>query len=179
MIACAMTWKSSWVAYGGQGWRYPTAADSRVAFHEAGHAVIARKLGLSCGMVTLEPAMNGPKAEIAWRYYPKRPNATQEQANAAFAIAMYAGREAERMICGEPEEGTDRHDRELAHDAVGDDPGLESELRAWAAAMVQEHRETIEWFARALLQSGTLIPLEADSLVAQLSPPGEHWLHDV
>jgi hypothetical protein len=96
MIACAMTWKSSWVAYGGQGRRYPTAADSRVAFQEAGHAVIARKLGLSCGMVTLEPAMNGPKAEIAWRYYPKRPNATQEQANAAFAIAIYAGREAER-----------------------------------------------------------------------------------
>jgi hypothetical protein len=149
-----------------------------VAIHEAGHAVIARKLGLSCGRVTIEPEDrmraerdgNGKlrlvpdgriiaHAQIARRWYPRK-TATQQECDEAYAVALYAGVEATRVICGKARLNDGRHDDEDAAAVIGDDPALEAELRARANALVREHRALIEQVATALLERRTLYGAE-------------------
>lgn len=162
-----------------------TEVSSNVAAtHEAAHAVIGRKLGLCCGSVTIVPERfvraikrpHGPgytmvsdpvlaHADIGRRFYPKRPEATDQECDEAFCIALYAGAEAERVIYGK-REGNDARDRELAARVLG--PGaraIEPELRARANELVREHRGAIEWVAKALLQRRTLYPIQVNAVI--------------
>ena len=153
------------------------------AIHEAAHAVIARKLGLSCGLVTLVPEDkvraeldgNGKfvrlvpdgkliaHAEISQRWSPPKKTSAQERAE-AYAVALYAGHEAELEICGKAV-GNNAHDRDSAVSAVGDDPVLVMELRDRARGLVREHRAVIERVADALLERRTLYGGEVHVLV--------------
>lgn len=160
------------------------------AIHEAAHAVVARKLGLSCGYVTIEPerfmrlaqSHGGTTrtlvpehslghAEIARRFYPKRDASTAE-CDQAFCVALYAGAEAEIVINGKQEHCN--QDREHAARVLGADAArLEPELRARANALVQEHRAAIEWVAKALDQQRTLIPLQVSAVLALVDAMAE------
>ena len=154
-----------------------------VAVHEAAHAVVGRKLGLRCGKVTLEHeertrfwrddhgvfkwAPDGESiahAELSARWYPRR-EGDQREADEAYVTALYAGHEAERVICGEAK-GNDVHDRENAAKVIGDDPELEAELRARARTVVIAHRADIEMIATALLERRTLFGGEVHVMLA-------------
>lgn len=156
------------------------------AIHEAAHAVIARVLGLSCGKVTLEPETRirgerdgsgkvvfvhepGPlaHAEISRRSYAsvKYPGAGTKQAcDEAFVIQLYAGHEAECLICGEAEHN-DTHDREDAAAILGDALHREAELRRKARELVVEHRAMIEQVATALLEHRTLYGMQVHMMM--------------
>ena len=132
------------------------------AIHESAHAVIARKLGLSCGKVTLEPSRSIRSlahAEIAHRWYPNRGAGTRQECDEAYVIALYAGHEADRALCSK-EEHNDTHDREDAASVLGDAVHLEAQLRRKALALVREHSADIELVATALLERRTLYGAE-------------------
>lgn len=145
------------------------------AVHEAGGAVVARMLGLTCGRATLVPDYEEP-AEVAyffeavhafeWRHH----HSHRYRDDRAFwhgkIIATMAGAEAEREILGSCLEGNG-HGRQQ-WDLVGDNLGYSDDwskraarLRRFARQLVKRHRSAILHFAKQLIAADQLDDLLA------------------
>ena len=75
--------------------RYETAV------HEAGHAVIARVLGIPAGEVTIRPTQDHSLGHSVFadpRFDWRRGDGSKARAANAFAVALFAGAEAERIL---------------------------------------------------------------------------------
>ena len=162
------------------------------AYHEAGHAVVARALGLSCGGATIEVRhpRGGGRADIhdtekclrAW----KRLGRVRKLSTAIHAqmMATMAGAEAEAELLGVKQLGTSgndlwepRHDFLdlagiflLAEELFGDDwddafNKLEPRLRCITRTLVRRHSNKIERVAEALLAKRTLTGKKIDELI--------------
>lgn len=154
-----------------------------VAIHEAGHAVIGRVLGLSCGKVTVEPEpprraiwsesgelivahKDGPDAHAEiWRRWSPWDSGTQKQLDQAYVVMTLAGAEAERVLCGTVEPGIDAGDLRIATRVIGNNPERLAKLRRKANALVRKHAVDIEKVATALLERGTLYDLQVSRLL--------------
>ena len=162
------------------------------AYHEAGHTVIGRVLGLLCGDVTIDSLNPGWSGETiildpirVWRRGdgPRRPLAE------AYCVAIYAGTAAERIILdGEVDDFDIYHDDDHS-DALGDFdrawsiirtigvPGskyaaddieirYEARLRRRSSKLVRLHRDRIELVASDLQERGTLYTEEVDAIIS-------------
>ena len=162
------------------------------AIHEAGHAVIARVLGLTCGSATIIPNEDEDEAGHAliadpWKTASDWDQALMEaverggsfrchDARSAFRgriIAMMAGAEAENELLGRCS-GGDWHDRtEIEWMAASratkfpDDlwQRYEPRMRRQTRRLVHKHRDKIERIAAALLEHDTLHPDEIETLI--------------
>lgn len=164
------------------------------AYHEAGHAVIGRVLGLVCGSVTIVPDAGG-----VGRTTTKSPLATLEEWDArgrsrpndlrsiyrAYIVELMAGREAAEFYCGPGDsfvgDGDDiRQIKNLIHTTYDLDlsyfglppRNLDSDfdlnrLRKAARGLCIRHREKIERVATILLERLTLTADETDAIVRQ------------
>jgi ATP-dependent Zn protease len=159
-----------------------TKLDKRqaTAYHEAGHAVIGRVLGLVCGEVTVVPniedSVGHAHVENPIHRWERGDGSRTELAD-SFCISLYAGAEAEKTILGSNDVG-DGPDCDRATAClkiigvrgaafVGDDvwERHEDRLRQKAARLVRLHRHQIEIVAQALLECGTLQAEEIDALL--------------
>jgi ATP-dependent Zn protease len=151
------------------------------AYHEAGHAVIGRILGLACGGATIDPAEGRFGYAVienplhSWT----RGAGTRKALAHNFCIALYAGGEAERTLMSSQNIG-DSVDCERVRSClkmvgvrsarfVGDDvwERHEEKLRSKAARFVLNYRDLIEAVAQSLLNSKTLTAEEIDALVTK------------
>jgi ATP-dependent Zn protease len=164
------------------------------AFHEAGHAVIGRVLGLVCGSVTIVPDAVGLGCAAT-----KSPLATLDEWDArgrsrfngrdlrsvyrAYIMQLMAGREAAELCCGPGGsfigDGDDiRQIEHLIHctydldcsyfDLPRCDPIGDfnlDRLRKATRGLCIRHREKIERVARTLVKHGTLSPEAIDTLM--------------
>jgi ATP-dependent Zn protease len=136
------------------------------AVHEAGHAVVARVLGLQCGKVTIAAnyrtrdagygVIADPWAAVA-RWDERGKYRPAEAALRARVIAYMAGREAEEELLGHCPggDGDDQYQIALMLDTLGQTE-LEPRLRTFARAIVRRHRSKIEALARALMERRTM-----------------------
>ena len=151
-----------------------------VAVHEAGHIVIARCLGLPIYDVTIVEsgdllgAASFDNPVYDWR----RGDGSKAVAANNFAVAAYAGLEAEGAVCGS-RSTNDLDDRIKAQECMawggavrgatfsGDEhfDRAEARLRAKAVKLVREHRHAIERVATALLEMKTLTASAVDALI--------------
>ena len=155
----------------------------RVAVHEAGHAIVGRALGLSCGKVTIEPedmwrvvwSASGQleqvrdgvleaHAEIWRRWYPER-DASRQELDHAYVTMSLAGAEAERVIFGNIEPDCNAGDLRITNRVIGDNPALLAKLRKKARSLVRKNRSDIERVAKSLLHRGTLFSMQVDRLL--------------
>ena len=157
-----------------------TNDERHTAHHEAGHAVIARVLGLSCGgasIISEEGHSRGHSVIDDPRFSWQRGDGPKRQAADAFCVALYAGYESE-FACIDDFENGDHVDRERATGClawagvrgarfVGDDiwDRHERRLREKAGRLVKDHRLTIERVAAALIERRTLDAGEIDVLM--------------
>jgi ATP-dependent Zn protease len=157
-------------------------ANSRaaVAVHEAGHAVVARVLGIPAYDVTIVEGddLLGAASFDNPVYDWSREDGSKIKAANNFASAAYAGVAAEREILNSGVT-SDSDDHRKAQDClawagavkgasfVGDDrfDRHEANLRKKAAALVHQHRSAIERLASALLERETLSGAEVDALL--------------
>ena len=129
------------------------------AYHEAGHAVIARVLGLPCGRVTIVGADEDELGHAVvgdpirtW----ERGDGPRRPLVEASCISLYAGVEAERVILGQQDSGDD-FDSDKATSLikiigvrgasyVGDDvwDRYEARLRRRSNELVRIHQRQIE-----------------------------------
>ncbi len=129
----------------------------QIAFHEAGHVVIAYRLGLPTNRVTIEPDGNTLgicQTEATW-------------SDGAFAeeniLTDYAGYAAE-CLCNPTasRDGSDSDEMDAA-ELIEQFPGrTEAELRDHAARMVAAHRDEIEAVAEALMRYTMLEAFESE-----------------
>ena len=144
------------------------------AVHEAGHAVIARALGLTSGYTNLSPGcgeqISGDAfihdALQSWSWNCRHPERNGN--DGAFwrgtIIARMAGAEAEREIIGSclGRCGDDRRLPGLIRDGLGyEQPEGAVRMRRFARQLVKRHREAILRFADQLVAAA-----ELDELVA-------------
>ena len=153
----------------------------KTAIHEAGHAVVARALGIPVGEVSIKETpgkscghSNFDDPRFSW----ERGSGPKAKAANNFAVALYAGAEAERHIALSDEVG-DGPDCERATAClawagavrgatfVGDDvfDRHEARLRRRAVEFVRLHRSAIEAVAALLLQKRTLAGDEIDAVL--------------
>jgi ATP-dependent Zn protease len=153
---------------------HPPRSGKRTAIHEAGHAVIGRVLGMTCGPATIVPDTNGAGHSITrdpWLTYGEweaRGKYRGDQIGSIMlgrVLTMMAGAEAERVLIGRCRggDGQDRYDIacivdssdfKFSVDAFWD--RIEPRLRVYTRALVRRHRAAIERVAAALQERGTL-----------------------
>lgn len=160
-----------------------TKALETIAYHEAGHAVIARVLGLTCGQVSIitdDDDGSAGHAIIAdpWKTASDWENRERfrdaRQAFRGTIIARMAGAEAEREFFGQCRvgDGEDQYEIALLMDTrwaeipADDWNQYEARLRAQTRRLVRRHRHTIEHVAKALQERGTLEGDEVDAMIA-------------
>jgi ATP-dependent Zn protease len=163
------------------------------AYHEAGHAVIGRVLGLTCEGATIAADYDDMSAghsicdvqrsiddwdardRDARRYRPRR----SESMHRARIMMLMAGREAENVCLGRCGGGDGDDLREInltldEADAPKDAEDAErwlDRLRVRTNVRVQRHRGAIEALAAALLSHNTLSGEEIDNIVRQNGTP--------
>jgi ATP-dependent Zn protease len=151
------------------------------AYHEAGHAVIARVLTLASGPATIEPDKDKGTAGFSITLDPYECHAEWESRgkNRDYAAAFHArimtymaGAETEAILLGRPPigDGDDRLQIALmAQEMRCTVPweGLEPRLRAMTRMLVRRHRAGIERVAKALLAKKTLSAKQLDRLVGR------------
>jgi ATP-dependent Zn protease len=148
------------------------------AYHEAGHAVIARVLTLVAGPVTIKRdydertagfSITGDPYDCVYQWE-KRGKVRDENAVwHARIMAVMAGHETEMELLGRSV-GADGHDRrqiELMASEVSDWDKVEPRLRAMTRMLVRRHKARIERLAKALLARTSLSGEEADQLVGR------------
>ena len=150
------------------------------AYHEAGHAVIGRALGLVCGHVTIvqdgdssgHALIDDPYA-IQYQWECRGKFRDLGSVFRGRIIALQAGAEAEREFGFTPK--GDFHDKaEIARmldvrwlpEPDGTDR-YEARLRSRARGLVRRHKAKIERVALALLKQGTLSPDEVEDLTTK------------
>lgn len=155
----------------------------RTAYHEAGHAVIARVLTLSCGGATIKPDYD----EGAWGHsitgglYAAIADARDKHDKVrgpdaiwhARIIVSMAGAESEAELLGLTAigDGDDRMEIAKMASEYSDNfwDKLEPRLRAMTRMLVRRHRVRIERIAKALLVKTTLTGEAIDRLTAPRS----------
>jgi ATP-dependent Zn protease len=154
--------------------------DRCAAIHEAGHAVIARILGLACGEVTIRTDGDDELGYTVVRNPLKtwqRGDGQRRPLAEAHCMSLYAGAEAERVILGTSDVG-DSADRSKAASCLSEIgvPGAryvsddiwqryEARLRRKARDLVSRHRREIERVARELQKHKTLSAERVDALL--------------
>jgi len=157
------------------------------AIHEAGHAVIARILGLVCGKVTIKASGTSGYGIIAapefvcdcWEQRGK--NRPIQAAFRGRILAYMAGREAEVELLGQCQ-GGDNDDQSRIGLMLEDlYPGewdqqdkFERRLRRFARNLVRRHRPKIEVLSRALIEQRTMSDKRvrlAAGVATTLAPP--------
>jgi hypothetical protein len=145
------------------------------AVHEAGHAVIARALGLTTGYANFLPDCEETSADalifdallaLRWnRLHPERKGDDAEFWHGKI-IARLAGAEAEREIIGSSlgEDDDDHRQYKFGDDLTYSDEGPEHgvRMRHFARQLVKRHRNAILRFAEQLVAAA-----ELDELVAR------------
>lgn len=154
---------------------------SRTAVHEAGHAVIARVVGLFCGEVSIIPdrpdevgfsVIEDPR--FGWR----RGDGPRVKSAENFCISLYAGAEAERFFFGSAIMVHDGEDQRRALGALlwsgvknggmfGNEAWKrkEASLRRKSRQLVLRHASTIQRVAESLLIKKTLTGDEVADLM--------------
>jgi hypothetical protein len=143
-----------------------------VAYHEAGHAVVAYALRLKVGRVTIVPdGRNAGLADVPFEYdvyyYADRSDDYMERQMACY----YAGVVAEEILTGTEIATTDAFGPESAYAAdragvvdcvgtiAGSDPALQVEVSDWGIAtarkILQANWVGVQRLAEELLQQGT------------------------
>lgn len=140
------------------------------AIHEAGHAVIGRRLGLGCGSVTIKPdetegiaghsITEGPWSTVA-KWEERNRYRGERTALLGRILMLMAGAEAEVICLGDCNGGDGDDRREIAYALVSigirEDEALDRygvRLRSWARVLVRRHRSDIEKVAGAALARG-------------------------
>lgn len=159
--------------------------DDSLALHEAAHAVIGRKLTMSCGSATIVQ-----DDDSAGHHIVADPNRIQwdwendlgkfRDISSVFRgriMTFMAGAEAERIMFGHTTggEGDDETQCELmAYQAVGapgasevEEQRLLAQLRRHTARLVKRHMSDIRRVAIALKTKGTLTSEEIDDILLQ------------
>ncbi len=153
----------------------------RLAFHEAGHAVLGRVLGLPCGGATIIAAeehelghavIDDPIRTWGRGDGPRRPLIE------ASCVCLYAGAEAERALLNVIDEFHDGPDCSKATSLisiigvrgarfVGDEvwERYEAKLRRRANQMVRSHASTVERLAELLLKIEAVSGSQIDALM--------------
>ena len=155
----------------------------QTAVHEAGHAVIARVLGLTCRLVTIVPDEEKGTLGCAhvespddawWRWIDLGKERDQFVAYRARMIVNLAGEEAEREMLGAISDGYDSDYEsttacamEMSDVAFDPDQRMMRRLRRQTVRLVRKHCDKIERVAAALVEQRTLSGDEIDALVRQ------------
>jgi hypothetical protein len=153
--------------------------DAAVAYHEAGHAVIGRVLGMVCGGVSIRPdedcAGHGWIAVpdvVHWRWYERGRCRAIASVFRGRILTFMAGREAEEELLGRCDGGDDDDQFQIAlmmqqlSIPHSDEDCYEARLRRRCRHLVRRHRKAIEAVAKRLLQAGEIA---GDDLDAWLS----------
>ena len=158
----------------------------RTAFHEAGHAVVARALGLPIDHVTILPTerslghvQNGESVldthvRLNIENHHRGRGYDSESARCSHIMMLMAGREAEQMVLGfHHPTGGDRHDRRLISrfakpiSPVQYRKSILDNLRSATMWMVmKDFPKSITQVARALLTAKTLDQKRVDKIIA-------------
>ena len=154
------------------------------AYHEAGHAVIARVLTLAAGKATIKPDYAGGSAGLSITANPSvcvsewgRRGKVRDFDDAVFharIITYMAGAETEAVLLGMEAIG-DGDDRlqigmmaeELSTPLEHFWERTEARLRAMTRMLVRRHRDRIERVAKVLLKKTTLTGRQLDKLVGR------------
>ena len=135
---------------------YDDDLPQRIAIHETGHIVVARKLRLPAKMVTL---LNDPPIAV-FSYEPG-----QEQ---RYIMTLWAGHLAEIEFYFSADMENSAHDRmamaDVAHQ-IGLCPSDVMELHDRTVSLIQRHRDSIKRVADALLQNKMLLVEQVDELL--------------
>jgi len=152
------------------------------AYHEAGHAVIGRVLGMACGPVTIVPDDDSAGHSITfdpWVTYERWEERGKSRGDDMHSIyigrilTIMAGPEAERELLGTCPDG-DGSDLDQIDDAAMSSDGFSSHdewkrfeprMRRQVRRLVRKHRAKIELVAQNLLESEILSGEAADQLV--------------
>jgi ATP-dependent Zn protease len=152
------------------------------AYHEAGHAVIARVLTLASGYATIKPDYAEETAGLHITAEPyaclhewEKRGKVRDQLDAVWharIMTYMAGAESQAILLGSELTGDsdDRHQiawmaEELCHSGPWE--RLEPRLRAMTRMLVRRHRARIERVAKALLAKTTLSAKQLDKLVGR------------
>jgi len=147
------------------------------SYHEAGHAVIGRVLGMTCGGATVVPNYEDLEAGHAIAHVERsisdwdaRGRWRWQSMFRARIMMLMAGRESEVEVFGkDPDaefgDASDLHEIGLtAEEADVDELRLER-LRSKTRALVRRHRVAITAVAKALISKRTLSAEQIDQLV--------------
>ncbi|MGY8679792.1 hypothetical protein Q2941_18630 [Bradyrhizobium sp. UFLA05-153] len=162
-----------------------TAHQIRHAYHEAGHAVAHRVVGMACGGASIiadyEQMFGGnaiaeePYAVMgAWERRNKH-----RYGRSVFVgriIGYMAGREAEIVACGDHNggDGDDLMQIGLMADEAGDiSMAYLERLRLKVGPLLRRHWRKVEAVAEALLASKTLSGAEIDAIIDRVTPTAE------
>ena len=152
----------------------------QTAYHEAGHAVIARVLTLDCGGATIEPnyeeetagyAITGNLDKCLYEWERRGKARSWDAVCRGRIISVMAGAVAEMELlgakpCGDVDDRIwiEEMARELSRES-SDWERLEPRLRKMTQRLVRRHRRRIERVAKALIKQRTLSREELDGLV--------------
>jgi ATP-dependent Zn protease len=157
----------------------------RTAFHESGHAVIGRVVGMICGGATIVPDYEAMTAGVAithdhwvvgdaWECRGKFRGDDEVSVMRGRIITSMAGREAEIVALGErPDDGNgvgdedDRYQIALMATEAGIEWSYVERLRSKARALVRRHWGKIEAVAAALLEHKTLEAEQIDAATTE------------
>ena len=152
------------------------SADS-MAYHEAGHAVIGRVLGMTCGGATIVPNYEALEAGHAITCVER--SISDWDARGRFRwVSMYrarimtlmAGRESEIEVFGKDPDAEfgdayDLRDIDLTIEGADVDERTLAKLRSKTRGLVRRHRAAITAVAKALIRKRTLSAQQIDKLV--------------
>jgi ATP-dependent Zn protease len=161
--------------------RGPRSALEATAYHEAGHAVIGRVLGLTCGHAAIKPDNDSIGHIIIrdpWQtiqdWEDRQHFRDPASAFRGTIIARMAGREAELEIFGTQGDESEYQDDEmqialLLQDAEpwGDPDRFKTRLRGKTRLLVRRHRPSIERIAHALLSRSVLTRDAVEAIMAR------------
>lgn len=143
------------------------------AVHEAGHAVVGRKLGIPCGHVSIEVdedssghSITGDVWDVISAWEARGKFRDVRSAYVGRILTMMAGTEAVLEIVGAIDELGDDDDLQQVVFMLDDVGNLSyKRLRTACRALVRRHRRSIEEVAAALLTHQTLPPEGVDELL--------------
>jgi hypothetical protein len=140
----------------------------QLAIHEAGHAVIAYRLGLEVGKITIEPSGDILGASLSAAEWADG-STDREQ-----IITLFAGYAAEsKSNPGADAAGSQQDDDRAARLLELQPPGSDCELRDAAAALVDENWPQISTVANALCERLTLA--DGWEIIVDAIDEGDDW----
>lgn len=145
--------------------RYDKEEHERAAYHEGGHATVARLLGFRCGDVIVKGNGAGSSTIMGFDYSPTlRPVVTFMR-----GAADMSGPESEVHFCGSAHGcQADKDNIRIALDKLGQPDDVDELFAAMnrkAEDMVQRHEAKIEKIAYALMKQGELSDSEVRRLM--------------